>query len=289
MREQIDAALRWARDSVTACSESPGMDAELLLAHCLDKPRSFLYGHPEYSLSDSCWQRYQALVRERRRPTPIAYLLGRREFYSMEFATTPCALVPRPETELLVGHALQQIPEERCFKLCDLGTGSGIIAITLKKLRPNAIVYATDIDPACVALARVNARSHDTEIEFIESDWYQQFPQGLKFDLIVSNPPYIAANHPFLSQGDLPGEPQIALTPGTTGLEALQQIISQAPSHLVNGGGLILEHGYDQPARVTELLLAHGFGEIRCETDHSELPRNTIAKLVENQNTGRRL
>jgi len=219
MSEQINNAIRWASERIAACSESARLDAELLLAHCLDKPRSFLYSWPEQQLSEPCWHRYRQLVEMRLQPTPIAYLLGTREFYSMEFIATDAALVPRPETELLVELALILIPPAKPIRVCDLGTGTGIIAIALKKQRPSACVYATDLDPDCLALARENAVRHDATIEFIESDWYRQIPAHLNFDLIVSNPPYIAADHPFLKQGDLPAEPQIALTPGVTGRE----------------------------------------------------------------------
>ncbi len=286
MSEQINSAIRWASERIAACSESARLDAELLLAHCLEKPRSFLYSRPEQKLSESCWQQYQGLVQERLKPTPIAYLLGSKEFYSMEFVSTQAALVPRPETELLVELALRKIPPQLPWRICDLGTGSGIIAITLKTERPLASVYATDVDPACLDLARENSRQHKVAIEFIESDWYRQLPAGLEFDLIVSNPPYIAADHPFLNLGDLPAEPEIALTPGATGLEALQQIISQARQHLVIGGYLILEHGYDQQTPVADLLESHGFSEIRCEYDYNQLPRTSIAKLVDNLNSG---
>ncbi len=286
MSEQIDTAIRWGTERIQACSDSARLDAELLLAHCLDQPRSYLYGRPEQKLSEPCWQKYQELVQKRLQPTPIAYLLGSREFYSLEFAATSAALVPRPETELLVGLALQQIPPAQPFRVCDLGTGSGIIAITLKKERPLARVYATDVDPACLGLARENADQHNVEIEFIESDWYQQLPPGLVFELIVSNPPYIAADHPLLKQGDLPAEPDLALSSGATGLEALQEIISQARDYLVGEGQLILEHGYDQQAMVADLLEAHGFDQIHCATDLNDLPRASRAKLVENLNTG---
>lgn len=285
MSEQIDSALAWASSCIAACSETARLDAELLLAFCLEKPRSYLYSRPDQALSETSWQRYQELVRKRLKPTPIAYLLGSREFYSLEFLTTPAALVPRPETELLVELALEQIPLEHPCRVCDLGTGSGIIAITLKKQRPLASLYATDVDPACLALARENAERHEVDIEFIESDWYRQLPTGLVFDVVVSNPPYIAANHPFLKQGDLPAEPEVALTPGATGLEALQQIVSRAKDYLVEGGYLILEHGYDQQAMVAELLAVHGFGEIRCVSDYSDLPRTSIAKRVDNPNS----
>jgi len=280
MSEQIDSAIRWATQRIEPCSESARLDAELLLSHCLDKTRSYLYSWPEQELSESCWQRFRDLVQQRLQPTPIAYLLGKREFFSMEYATTPAALVPRPETELLVELALQQIPVDQPLRVCDLGTGTGIIAITLKKQRPLTTVCATDVDPDCLALARENALLHEVDIDFIESDWYKNLPPGSNFDLIVSNPPYVAADHPFLLQGDLPAEPAIALTPGTSGLEALEVIIGGAPELLVPDGILILEHGYDQEAAVATLLQDHGFNEIRCESDHNNLPRTSIARLI---------
>jgi len=282
MTEQIDQALRWARAKIEACSDSARLDAEVLLAHCLGKPRSFLYSHPEALLDDVSWRQFQQLVARRLEPTPIAYLLGSREFYSLNFISGPQALVPRPETELLVDLALQQLPPQLPLRVCDLGTGTGIIAITLKKKRPMAQVYATDVDPACLDLARANAHQHAVDIEWIEADWYRGLPTTLMFDLIVSNPPYIAAEHPFLAQGDLPAEPSLALTPGSTGLEALQQIIAGAHRHLVAGGYLFLEHGYDQQSEVAELLCAHKFEDIRCEFDLNDLPRVSIAKRVEN-------
>jgi len=286
MSEQIDTAIRWGSERIARCSESARLDAELLLAHCIDKPRSYLYSWPEQRLSEPCWHLYRQLVKMRIKPIPVAYLLGTREFYSMEFLVTDAALVPRPETELLVELALELIPPTEPIRVCDLGTGAGVIAITLKNQRPTAKVYATDVDPDCLLLARENADRHGTIIEFIESDWYRQIPMDFNFDLIVSNPPYIAADHPFLKQGDLPAEPQIALTPGVTGLEAIQVIISQARDYLVAGGHLILEHGYDQQAVVAQLLESHGFEEIHCATDYNHLPRTSIAKLVDNLNSG---
>jgi len=279
MSEQIDTAVHWAAKRFEAISESARLDAELLLAHCLEKPRSYLYSWPERVLSEPCWQRFQLLVQERLQPTPVAYLLGKREFYSMEYASTPAALVPRPETELLVELALAQIAADATLRICDLGTGSGIIAVTLKKNRPLSAVTATDVDSGCLALARGNARQHGVEIEFIQSDWYQNLPPGPEFDLIVSNPPYVAADHPFMAQGDLPAEPQIALTPGPSGLEALEIIIGRSPNYLKPGGRLILEHGYDQQAPVARLLQASGFADIRCESDHNDLPRASLGRL----------
>lgn len=280
MSEQIEAAIRWAAARLQACSESARLDAELLLAHCLEKPRSYLYSWPEKSLDEHCWECFQLLVEQRLRPTPVAYLLGRREFFSLEYAVTPAALVPRPETELLVELALERIPEGESWRVCDLGTGSGIIAVSVASRRPTCRVSACDIDPACLELARDNARRHGVEIEFFESDWYRGMAPGARFDLILSNPPYIAAGHPFLARGDLPAEPQLALTPGPSGLEALQTIIAGAPEYLEPGGWLMVEHGYDQQAAVGELMSAAGFVDTRCESDFNGLPRASVGRLT---------
>ncbi len=279
MSEQIDSAIRWGAARIDTSSESPRLDAELLLSHCLGKPRSYLYGWPEVVLSESCWQHYRTLIEKRIEPTPVAYLLRRREFFSMEYATSPAALVPRPETELLVEMALRQIPAEHPMRVCDLGTGTGIIAITLKKNRPLARLYATDVDTACLALAHENAQRHEVEIELVESDWYQNLATDNPFDLIVSNPPYVAGGHPFLAKGDLPAEPRLALTPGASGLEALEVIIGGAPDYLAPAGFIILEHGYDQQVAVERLLQSQGFTGIHCETDHNKLPRASIGHL----------
>ena len=283
MSEQIDSALRWGSDRIGGLSESPRLDAELLLAHCLDKPRSYLYSRPELTLSEACWEQFQALIEQRLHPMPVAYLLGRREFYALEFAASPVALIPRPETELLIDRALALIPDDTPTRILDLGTGTGNIAITLKRQRPMTRVSATDIDPDCLALAQDNAARHQAEIDFIESDWYRNLVSAAEFDLIVSNPPYIAAGHPFMDQGDLPAEPELALSPGRSGLEALEQIIGGAHAHLAGGGHLVLEHGYDQQTGVAQLLNAHGFGEIACSSDLNDLPRVSQAKLIENR------
>ncbi|MFT5220292.1 MAG: release factor glutamine methyltransferase [Planctomycetota bacterium] len=279
MSENIDTAVHWASDQISSISESARLDAELLLAHCLDKPRSFLYSWPEKVLSEESWQQYRALVARRLLPTPIAYILGSREFYSMEFTTNAAVLVPRPETELLVEQLLHHCPVDLPCKILELGTGSGIIAITLKHQRPLATVLATDIDPACLAVARGNATRHQLEVEFVESNWFENIEPHVHYDLIVSNPPYIAADHPFLEQGDLPAEPDIALSPGKTGMEALEILISQAPRYLLPGGWLLLEHGYDQQELVAELLKEQQFDQIKCEYDDNDLPRVSIGRF----------
>ncbi len=278
MSKQINTALHWGCERIEDCSDSARLDAELLLAHCLHKPRSYLYSWPEKALSDSCWQQFQDLVWRRIKPTPVAYLLGSREFYSMAFTINPSVLVPRAETELLVDLALRYCPTDSKLNILELGTGSGVVAITLKQQRPLASILATDIDPDCISLAQDNALQHNLDIEFIESNWFSHVPAARAFDLIVSNPPYIAAHHPFLALGDLPAEPAIALSPGETGLEALQIIVSQAGKYLVAGGMLMLEHGYDQQAAMRELLENQAYNNINCTFDSNDLPRVSFGR-----------
>ena len=279
-------AIRRAAAKFGDISESPRLDAEVLLAHCLEQPRSYLYTWPERALTEDQGRAFSELVSARLKPTPVAYLVGQREFYSRTFRCRAGALVPRAETELLIEQALALVGPEDPSCICDLGTGTGIIAITLKKERPRATLHATDVDPDCLSLARENAANHKAEIDWFESDWYQALPTGLLYDLIVANPPYIAAEHPFLERGDLPAEPRLALSPGDSGLEALRIIISGADEFLKPGGHLVLEHGYDQEAGVAALLEAHEFGNIRCHYDHNNLPRVTIAKRLENAAAG---
>lgn len=281
MSEQIDTVLMRAVSRIDACSETPRLDAEILLAHCLEKPRSFLYAWPETLLDAGRLARFEALVEARCKPTPVAYLLGEREFFGRDFRTSPAALVPRPETELLIELALERLPADRGGRVLDLGTGAGVIAITLKLERPRLRLCATDVDPDSLALARENAARHRVDIDFVLSDWYTRLPVDGSFDMVVSNPPYIAAAHPFLGAGDLPAEPRHALTPGPGGTEAIEIIAQGARARLSKGGWLILEHGYDQEAPVRELLRAAGFGEIRCHLDLNRLPRCTSAKAVE--------
>ena len=249
------------------------------LAHCIEKPRSYLYSWPEQLLTDEVWQCYQSMVEKRIVPTPVAYLLGKREFFSLEFITTDAALVPRPETELLVETCLEICSDWNGIRILELGTGTGAIAISLKVTRPDFDLLATDISSDCLDLARKNAAVHGAQIDWVESDWYAAINQTMSFDMILSNPPYVAASDPYLTQGDLPAEPVIALTPGTSGLEALEQIITQAPDYLAPQGYLLLEHGFDQQADVAAMMHGQGFVDISCRADLNQLPRLSIGRL----------
>lgn len=272
--------MNWARQQIGSSSDSAALDAEVLLAHCIDKSRSYLYTWPEQALSAANWETYQSLIAQRLIPTPIAYLLGEREFFSLNFKTTAAALIPRSDTELLVEAALDRCPENSKFRILELGTGTGIIAITLKVNRAEATIIATDISPQCLALAEQNAARHQVDINWVQSDWFSAIEKSEPFGMIISNPPYIAENDAYLTQGDLSAEPILALSSGRTGLESLQQIITGAPDYLSPGGHLLLEHGYDQEIEVNDLLKSRGFTNVSCLYDINNLPRISIGQFV---------
>ena len=192
MTEQIQQALAWGRGEIESSSDSPVLDAELLLSHCIGKSRSYLYTWPEQPLSEPEWESYQSLILQRQMPTPIAYLLGEREFYSLEFKTTAAALIPRSDTELLVELALERCPHDSTLQILELGTGTGAIAITLKVNRPKVSIMATDISSQCLSLARENAIKHQVDISWKQSDWFSEVDNANTFDMIVSNPPYVS-------------------------------------------------------------------------------------------------
>jgi len=279
MSEQIASAIAWAQRRIEPISDSAKLDAEILLAHSLQKPRSYLYSWPEKELDESTWQSFKQLIDLRIKPTPVAYLLVEREFYSQKFKISPVALIPRPETELLVETCLALCDEIARPRVLELGTGSGIISIILLKERPGIELTTTDISADCLALAQANALLHDVALKCVESNWYSNLSKQSKFDLIVSNPPYIAANDPYLKQGDLPAEPLLALTPGQSGLEAIEQIVAGAPAYLNHGGYLAFEHGYNQAEAAANLLRKAGFTQIQNKLDLNSYPRLSLGQL----------
>lgn len=279
MSEQIAVAIRLAQLQFEPISESAKLDAELLLAKCLQKPRSYLYSWPEKTLPERAWSEFQKLVEERLKPTPVAYLLGEREFYSLRFQTSPLALIPRPETELLVETTLQLCAHQGRPRILEMGTGTGAISIVLLRENPDIELVTTDISAACLALAKKNAELHGVILNCIESNWYDNLHRQAPFDLIVSNPPYIAAGDPYLLQGDLPAEPLLALTPGQTGLEAIAKIVAGANAFLKPGGYLVFEHGCYQAQEIAELLKTGGFNGIQNIRDESGQPRISLGQL----------
>ena len=229
------------------------IDARALLRAALGVSDTHLVAHPEQPLTGQQRTRYLAWLERRRAGEPVAYLTGEREFYSLAFKVTPAVLIPRPETELLVEAALERVSAHVPFRVLDLGTGSGCVAVAIAKHRPGAQVTATEVSRGALAVARDNAARHGAGVEFLESDWFDALA-GRRFDLIVSNPPYVAARDPHLSQGDSRFEPRAALVAGADGLSCIRLIIAQARAHLEPGGGLLFEHGHDQAARCRALL-----------------------------------
>src|SRR5690606_41469022 len=209
---------------------------------------------------------------------PVAYLTGRRGFRHLELQVTPDTLVPRPETELLVELALERLPTDRELRIADLGTGSGAIALALASERPRASVVATDASAAALAVARANADALGiANVEFREGDWFDAV-RGERFDLVASNPPYIAEGDPHLQAGDLRFEPAMALSSGSDGLDAIRRIVAGAPAHLQPGGGLLLEHGWEQGAAVRALLSAAGFHAVATARDLEQRDRITYGR-----------
>jgi release factor glutamine methyltransferase len=256
------------------------IEAQALLRRALgDVTRAWLIAHESDALAADQAEAFALLLQRRLSGEPVAYVLGEREFYGLNFSVTPQVLIPRPDTETLVEAALAQIPRHQPCRVLELGTGSGAIAIAIAKHRPLANVTGIDRSPAALEVARENARKLGAgNAEFRLSHWFSALAQE-KFDVIVSNPPYIAADDPHLSQGDLRFEPASALAAGADGLDDIRLIVSAAPAHLVPGGWLLLEHGYDQAEQVAGLLRAVGFGEVASVTDLAGVLRVTQGRL----------
>lgn len=249
------------------------IDARMLLQYVLNVNHAYLLAHPEQKLTAEQTQAFYLLTDRRARGEPVAYLTGTREFYSLEFNVTPAVLVPRPETELLIDLALTRIPPHRQCRILDLGTGSGAIALTLARHRPLAEVTAVDVSAAAAAVANANAaRFKLNNVRVMEADWFDGVA-GESFDLIVSNPPYVAADDPHLVQGDLRFEPQIALVAEGEGLDCIRLIIGSAPAHLAPEGALLMEHGYDQAEACRSLLIEAGFREVFSHPDIAGIMR----------------
>ncbi|MDO9617775.1 MAG: peptide chain release factor N(5)-glutamine methyltransferase [Pseudomonas sp.] len=247
-------------------SPTPRLDAELLLAHALGKSRSYLHTWPERELEAEQLERYQAMLVRRQAGEPVAYILGQQGFWSLELEVASHTLIPRPDTELLVETVLALLPATPAA-LLDLGTGTGAIALALACERPAWRLTAVDRVPEAVALAERNrARLKLDNATFIESHWFSALA-GQRYQLIVSNPPYIAADDRHLVEGDVRFEPSSALVAGADGLDDIRLIIQQAPDYLEAGGWLLLEHGFDQAAAVRELLSARGFSAVESRRD----------------------
>ena len=246
------------------------LDQRVLLCHVLHLPRVALITQSERALNEAEAQALSELIARRQAGEPVAYLVGQREFYGLPFQVGPDVLIPRPDTELLVELAIARLPARG--RMLDMGTGSGAIAVAVAHNRPDAGVTALDVSEAALAIARANASANDTTVTFLHSDWFGAL-DATPFDLIVSNPPYIADGDRHLAEGDLRFEPIGALTDHADGLSALRTIAIGAPAHLAAGAWLLMEHGYDQAGAVRTLLGARGYTEVQSWRDLSGIER----------------
>jgi release factor glutamine methyltransferase len=276
----IAQALKLAIEKLTGIPDSiPRLEAEVLLSSLLDRPRTYLTAWPEMQLSQEQSMSYQAMIERRSRGEPIAYITGNREFWSLNLEVTPDTLIPRPETEALVEQVLQHIPEEQAMRIADLGTGSGAIAAAIASERPMCDIVATDFSPETIQVAqrnflRLGLKNVTTSI----GEWCNALPSGTLFDIIVSNPPYIAEGDGHLAHDGLPWEPQKALRSGDEGLDDINRIIREAPKYIASNGWIFLEHGFDQGDRVRELLKEAGFTSIQTNQDLSGHDRVSIGQ-----------
>ncbi len=268
---RLDTLLARASDWIDAA------EARLLLAHALGKPAAWLYAHADEVAEAGLVKRFDALVTARGAGQPVAYLIGKRSFWTLDLAVTSATLIPRPETELLVELALARLSTAQAIRVADLGTGSGAIALAIAKERPRAHVVATDASAAALVVARSNGQANALgNVEFREGSWFAPLT-GERFDLIASNPPYIAEGDPHLAS--LLHEPDLALTSGADGLEAIREIVAAAPSHLQPGGWLLLEHGWDQGNAVRALMELADFVEVSTVRDLEDRDRVTLGRI----------
>ncbi len=253
-------------------------EAELLLLHVLGRERGWLFAHATDLLDPATAEAFAALLQRRIAGEPVAYLLGRRGFWTLDLAVSPATLIPRPETERLVELALERLPEGMPLRIADLGTGSGAIALALASERPLAQIVATDMSADALAVAAGNARQHGlANVAFRQGSWHAPLA-GERFDLIASNPPYIASDDPHLAQGDLRFEPATALASGHDGLDDIRLIIAGAPAHLQPGGWLLMEHGWDQGEAIRALLEGAGFVEVETALDLEQRDRVSMGR-----------
>lgn len=259
--------------------ETGSLDAEVLLAKALGKPRSYLLAYPDQNLTEAQFETYQAFVAQRAKKNPLAYVVGEKEFWSLNFKVTPDVLIPRPETELLVEKILTDYADHKDLILCDVGTGSGAIAISLAHEKPSWKIIASDVSEPALMIARENAKRNVTtsdKLTFLHSHWFDEFPKDFKADVIVSNPPYLAENDPHLMDTEISYEPRLALV-ARFGLHAFHCIAQQAKIFLKPGGRIYLEHGCDQAKEVASILRQLGYKKIHTINDLAQLPRLTRA------------
>lgn len=274
----IKSALNWANAELIDCHDSAKLDSEVLLAHLFEKDRSYLYTWPEHDLAPDLLVQFKDSISKRKSGVPVAYLLGNKEFWSLNLSVTSDTLIPRPETELLVEQVLNLVAQNDSCTIVDLGTGSGAIALAIASERRNCSITASDKSLLALDVAKLNAQNnHITNIQFIQSDWFKALANR-QFTIILSNPPYVAEHDPLLSQGDVRFEPPSALKSGPDGLDDIRLISKTASSHLLPDGWLLLEHGFEQGEAVQQILSGNGYNNISTISDLSGQPRVTIAQ-----------
>jgi release factor glutamine methyltransferase len=276
----IALALELAIEKLTGIPDSiPRLEAEVLLSSLLDRPRTYLSAWPEVQLTPEQTSCYQAMIERRSNGEPIAYITGNREFWSLNLEVTPDTLIPRPETEALVEKVLEHIPQDKPMRIADLGTGSGAIAAAIASERPMCEIVATDFSHDTIQVAQRNFhRLGLINVTTSMGEWCSALPSGATFDIIVSNPPYIAEGDGHLAHDGLPWEPQKALRSGDEGLDDINRIINEAPQYMALDGWIFLEHGFDQGDQVRALLKEAGFSSIQTSQDLSGHDRVSIGQ-----------
>lgn len=278
--QTVSDVLHTATLMLQRASTSARLDAELLLEHVTGLSRTTFRSHPERELPANAGWSFQQLVKRRMQGEPVAYIRGQQEFFSLLFEVSPAVLIPRPETELLVERALDHIDSTQATEIADLGTGSGAIAISIAHARPNAKVTATDVSTDALVIATRNtARLQIPNVVFVHGTWFTPLADR-KFDVIVSNPPYVAETDPDVAANVRRYEPHIALFATRNGLDALARIANEAPAHLNPNGRLLLEHGWKQAPEVRDLLVRAGFNHVRSHTDLAGHERVTEGRKV---------
>ena len=271
-----------ASNRLSSASDSARLDAEILVARSIDMPRSYLFAHPEDTLDEFALQRLHESIKRRLAGTPMAYITGSKEFWSLELQVSPATLVPRPETELLVELALREIPRRAAWQILDLGTGSGAIALAVARERPGCEVTAVDRSEDALTIAQQNVRSLDlSNVTCVQGDWTAPVADKT-FQVILSNPPYVAAGDAALVA--LSAEPDLALVSGSDGLDAIRILSHDCSANIADGGILMFEHGNGQRDAVAHILRSDGWGDIACFDDYAGRPRVTTARPKASQN-----
>lgn len=274
----IKQALQQASQNLAESSPTARLDAQVLLTHILQCNTAHLLAWPEKTLNEEQLTNFQQLIQQRQQGLPVAHLTGLREFWSLNFSVNDSTLIPRPETETLIEFILDKFSGRERIKLLDMGTGTGAIAITIATEKPGWTIFASELSADALKLARHNSNCHQTNnISFVQSNWFTNIKQS-DFDIIVSNPPYIANNDPHLLVGDVRFEPQSALSAGATGMDDIEHLCQHANKHLKKNAWLIIEHGYNQKQLVSDCFTKNGFTQIEQKQDLSGHTRMTAGK-----------